>query len=104
MNTRHSSFIRFVANWKATWLFIVHIISIATSKRFRKTPHFIASSEDRIDHSSVSRLPHVSSSNREDEIFNSQLVQSIRETSANIEKISDYEWEDMENQDPEDVF
>jgi len=38
------------------------------------------------------------------EIFNSQLVQSIREKHANIEKISDFEWEDMENQDPEDVF
>ncbi len=39
-----------------------------------------------------------------DEIFNSQLVQSIREKHANIEKISDYEWEDMKKQDSEDVF
>jgi hypothetical protein len=38
------------------------------------------------------------------QIFNSPLVQSIRENHANIEKISDYEWQDMENQDPEDVF
>lgn len=39
-----------------------------------------------------------------DEIFSSGLVQSIRESTANIEKISSFEWEDMENQNPEDVF
>ena len=42
--------------------------------------------------------------NRFNEIFNSRLVQSIREATANIEKISSFECEDMENQDPEDVF
>jgi hypothetical protein len=41
---------------------------------------------------------------RKAEIFYSPLVQSIREPSANIEKISDFEWEDIENQDPGDVF
>lgn len=38
------------------------------------------------------------------EIFNSRLVQSIRETTANIEKISSFDWEDMNHQDPKDVF
>lgn len=38
------------------------------------------------------------------QIFKSSLVQSIRKTSANIEKIASYEWEDMENQDLEHVF
>jgi hypothetical protein len=38
------------------------------------------------------------------ETFETPLFQSIRENHANIEKISDYEWEDMENQDPGDVF
>jgi hypothetical protein len=38
------------------------------------------------------------------EIFNSRLVQSIRETTANIEKISSFEWEEMDHQDPKDVF
>lgn len=33
-----------------------------------------------------------------DTIFHSKLVQSIREATANIEKISCYEWEDMLNQ------
>jgi hypothetical protein len=37
-------------------------------------------------------------------IFKSRLVQSIRETTANIEKISSFEWEDMDHQDPKDVF
>jgi hypothetical protein len=49
MNIRHSSFKRFVPYWKATWSFIVHIISIVTGKKFRKVPRFIASSENRID-------------------------------------------------------
>jgi hypothetical protein len=44
------------------------------------------------------------SSDRDDEIFNSPLVQSIRQKHATIEIISDYEYEDMKNQDPEDVF
>jgi hypothetical protein len=44
------------------------------------------------------------SSDRDDEIFDSPLVQSIRQKHATIEKISEYVWEDMENQDPEDVF
>jgi hypothetical protein len=39
-----------------------------------------------------------------DEVFSSRLVHSIREATANIEKISSFECEDMENQDPEDVF
>jgi hypothetical protein len=38
------------------------------------------------------------------EIFRSRLVQSIREATANIEKITFFEWEDMETQDYEDVF
>ncbi len=38
------------------------------------------------------------------EVFNSPLVQSIRENHANIEKIASYEWEDMENQNAGDVF
>ncbi|MGC2575781.1 MAG: hypothetical protein WA364_30110 [Candidatus Nitrosopolaris sp.] len=38
------------------------------------------------------------------EIFTSPLVQSIRKKHANIEKIASYEWEDIENQDSEDVF
>jgi len=45
-----------------------------------------------------------SSSDRDDEIFNSLLVQSIRENHANTEKISDFEWEDIEHQDSGDVF
>jgi len=44
------------------------------------------------------------SSDRDDEIFNSPLVQSIRQKHATIKKISNSVWEDMENQDPEDVF
>jgi hypothetical protein len=44
------------------------------------------------------------SSDTNDEIFGSPLVQNIRQKHATIEKISDYDWEDMENQDPEDVF
>jgi hypothetical protein len=38
------------------------------------------------------------------EVFNSSLVRSIRKKHANIEKISDSEWGDMENQDSEDVL
>jgi bifunctional DNA-binding transcriptional regulator/antitoxin component of YhaV-PrlF toxin-antitoxin module len=34
----------------------------------------------------------------------SSLVRSIRKKHANIEKISDFEWEDMENQDSGDVL
>ncbi|HXX95587.1 MAG TPA: hypothetical protein VEL11_00520 [Candidatus Bathyarchaeia archaeon] len=110
MNTIHSSFKRFVPNWKATWLFIVRIISIITGKRFRKIPCFTASSENRIHPLSCGRRAHVgmtvsdSSSDRDDEIFNSLLVQSIRENHANTEKISDFEWEDIEHQDSGDVF
>jgi hypothetical protein len=40
----------------------------------------------------------------DERIFQSKLVQSIREATANIEKIRLYEIEEMENQDPEDVF
>ena len=42
----------------------------------------------------------VDSSDRDDEIFDSPLVQSIRQKHATIKKISDSVWEDMENQDP----
>ncbi|MGC1930753.1 MAG: hypothetical protein WA667_17420, partial [Candidatus Nitrosopolaris sp.] len=37
------------------------------------------------------------------ETFESPLVRSIREKHPNIEKISDFDWED-ENQDSEDVL
>lgn len=110
MDSIHSSFKRVVLNWKATRLFIVHIISIVTGKRLEELPRFIASSENRLDPSSVSRLPSVemtdsdNSSDRDDEIFNSLLVQSIRENHANTEKISDFEWKDIEHQDSGDVF
>ncbi|MGB6532363.1 MAG: hypothetical protein WBF33_30035 [Candidatus Nitrosopolaris sp.] len=107
MNIIHYSFKPFVPRLKEIWSFIIRIISIITGKRFRKVT---ASSENRIDPLSGCRTSHVemtdsdNSSDRDDEIFNSPLVQSIREPSANIEKISDYEWEDMQNQDPGDVF
>ena len=77
-----------------------------TSKRFRKVT---ASSENRIDPLSGCRPSNVemtdsdNSSDRDDEIF-TPLVKSIREKHANIEKISDYEYEDMENQDSGHVF
>ncbi|MGA9154830.1 MAG: hypothetical protein WBZ36_29955 [Candidatus Nitrosopolaris sp.] len=89
MNYTHSSFKRFVPNSKEIWPFVIRIISIVAGKTYWKD------------------LCHTSGSDSEEkisEIFNSPLVQSIRETSANIEKISDFEWEDMENEDPGDVF
>jgi hypothetical protein len=58
----------------------------------------------RIDSSSGDDVEMADSSDRDDEIFDSPLVQSIRQKHATIEKISDYVWEDMKNQDPEDVF
>jgi hypothetical protein len=108
MKIIHYSFKRFVPRLKEIWSFIIRIVSIITGKRFSLC--FTASSEDRIDPSSGGRPSNVgmtesdSGSDRGDEIFYSLLVQSIREPSANIEKIASYEWEDMENQDPEDVF
>ena len=90
---------------KEIWWFI---ISIITGKRFSLC--FTASSENRIDPLSDYRTSHVemtdsdNSSDRDAEIFSSRLVQSIREATANIEKISNFEWEDMENQDYGDVF
>jgi hypothetical protein len=37
-------------------------------------------------------------------IFNSKLVSSIRNAIASLTKIQEYEIEEMENQDPRDVF
>jgi hypothetical protein len=91
MNIRHSSFKRFA---EEIWSFIRRI-----GKRFRKDLNYATSCGN-------TNLDSDSSSERKEnisEIFDSLLVQSIRETSANIEKISDFEWEDMENQDSEDV-
>jgi hypothetical protein len=107
MYSIHSSFKRFVPRLNEIWLFIVNIVSIITGKRFRKVLCCTASSENRIDPLSGDRPSPVEmtdSSDRDDEIFDSPLVQSIRQKHATIEKISDYMWEDMENQDPEDVF
>jgi hypothetical protein len=39
-----------------------------------------------------------------EEIFNSKLVSSIQDATANLTKIQDYEIEEMKNQDPRDVF
>jgi hypothetical protein len=39
-----------------------------------------------------------------EEIFDSKLVSSIRDATANLTKIQDYEIEEMKNQDPRDVF
>jgi hypothetical protein len=104
MNYTHSSFKRFVPISKEIWLFVIRIISIVAGKKFR-------SCENRIDlNASVAiqkRTDSDSGSHGEEkisEILYSPLVQSIRENHANIEKIASYEWEDMENQDPGDVF
>jgi hypothetical protein len=37
-------------------------------------------------------------------IFESELVSSIRNDTANLTKIQEYEVEEMKNQDPQDVF
>jgi len=39
-----------------------------------------------------------------EEIFNSKLVSSIRDATANLTKIQEYEIEEIENQDPQEVF
>ena len=71
-----------------------------TGKRFRKVRCHTASSEDRIDPLSGGVPSHLEVTGSD----NTSLVQSIRENHANFEKIASYEWEDMENQDPGDVF
>ncbi len=38
------------------------------------------------------------------EIFNSKLVSRIWDATANLTKIQEYEIEEMENQDPQEVF
>lgn len=107
MNILHSSFKRFVPNLKEIWSFID---SIVTGKRFRKDP-CNTSCENTIARVITSvafqKTDSYASTHREEnisEIFNSPLVQSIREKHAKIEKNSDFEWEDMRNQDSEMVF
>jgi hypothetical protein len=39
-----------------------------------------------------------------EEIFNSKLVSSIRDATANLTRIQEYEAGDMKNQDPQEVF
>jgi hypothetical protein len=109
MNSTHSSFKRFVPRPKEIWSFIIRIISTITGKRFRKVLCYTASFENRIEPlrdrpSHVEMTDSDSSSDRDDEIFDSPLVQTIREKHANIENIVSFEWEDIENQDSEDVF
>ena len=41
---------------------------------------------------------------KKETIFKSELVTSIRNTTANLTKIQEYEVEDMKNQDQEGVF
>ncbi|MGC2572158.1 MAG: hypothetical protein WA364_11660 [Candidatus Nitrosopolaris sp.] len=106
-DSTHSSFKRFVPRPKEIWSFIVSIISIISGKRFGKVLCYTASSENRIGPSRISRPPPVEmtdTDNSSDEIFNHLLVRSIRENHANTEKISDFEWEDIEHQDSGDVF
>jgi len=90
MNIPHSSFKPFA---EEIWSFIRRI-----GKRFTKDLNYTTSCGN-------TNLDSDSSSERKEnisEIFDSLLVQSIREKHANNEKISDCE--DMESQDPEDVF
>jgi hypothetical protein len=88
MINSHSSFKRFA---EEIWPFIIRIIGIVTGKRFRSCENRIGLTalvaiQKRIERGSAENIS---------EIFYSLLFQSIIEKHANIEKISNYESEDI---------